>query len=60
MYPLTKIINKSLLTGKVPTSSKIAKIIPIYKNKERNQVNNFRPISLLPSISKIIEKVTLD
>ena len=36
---------------------KIAKVIPICKAKERNQLKNYRPISPLSSISKIFEKV---
>ena len=56
-YPLTILINKSLETGKVPSSFKLAKVIPIYKSKEKDSMNNYRPISLLPCMSKIIEKV---
>ena len=55
--PLSHIINTSLTTGIVPNDMKIAKVIPIYKSKEKNLMKNYRPISLLPSISKILEKV---
>ncbi len=36
---------------------KIAKVIPLYKNKEKNLMTNFRPISLLSALSKLLEKV---
>ncbi len=55
--PLSKIINTSLSTGTVPQSWKLAKVIPIYKSKEKSLMNNYRPISLLPSMSKILEKI---
>ena len=55
--PLSIIFNKSFETGTIPKHMKIAKVIPIYKCKEKNEMGNYRPISLLPSISKIIEKL---
>ena len=55
--PLSIAINKSLETGLVPDSLKIAKIIPIFKAKDKQLLTNYRPISLLPNISKILEKV---
>lgn len=55
--PLSIVINKSLITGIVPTSFKLAKIKPIYKAKAKDDIMNYRPISLLPSFSKILEKV---
>ena len=54
--PISILINKSMETGQVPADMKIAKIIPIYKSKEKNNMGNYRPISLLPSVSKILEK----
>ena len=55
--PISHIINKSLISGKVPQNLKLAKIIPIYKAKEKTSMNNYRPISLLPSVSKLLEKI---
>jgi len=55
--PLTSIINKSLSNGTVPKNWKLAKVIPIYKSKDKSLMNNYRPISLLPSMSKILEKI---
>ena len=43
--------------GLVPDMAKLAKIIPIYKEKDKKKISNYRPISLLPVISKILEKV---
>ena len=43
--------------GLVPNMAKLAKIIPIYKAKDKKDISNYRPISLLPIISKILEKV---
>ena len=48
-------INANLLT--VPNNMKVAKIIAIYKSKAKTDLGNYRPISLLPSTSKILEKV---
>jgi hypothetical protein len=55
--PISILINKSLELGIVPEVMKIAKVIPIYKSKEHDQFSNYRPISLLPTLSKILERV---
>ena len=57
LYPISVIINKSIQTVIVPDSLKIAKVIPIYKAKEKDNFSNYRPISLLTSMSKITEKI---
>ena len=54
--PITAILNQSFKSGIFPQKLKIAKIIPIYKNDDENIINNYRPVSLLPSISKVFEK----
>jgi hypothetical protein len=55
--PLCCIINKSLSTGVFSNRLKYSIVIPVYKKGDKNNVSNFRPISLLPSFSKIFEKV---
>ena len=54
---LPHIINISLLTGVYPDLLKIAKIIPIHKGGSTQDINNYRPISLLSIFDKIIEKL---
>jgi hypothetical protein len=58
--PLTIIINQSLNTGIVPDKIKIGKIIPIHKKGDVHLLENYRPISILPSLSKIFEKIVSD
>ena len=55
--PITIIINISFLTGKFPKQCKTANITPILKKGNKLDSSNYRPISLLPNISKILEKV---
>ena len=55
--PLTIIINQMIETGVYPEKFKISKITPIYKKNERTNIANYRPISLLPTLSKIFERV---
>ncbi len=55
--PITLLINKMLNTGICPDKLKIAKIIPNHKKEDETLFTNYRPISLLPAISKIVEKV---
>ena len=54
---LSDIFNKAFSTGQFPPVLKIAKIIPIHKKQSRVDYTNYRPISLLPNIEKIIEKL---
>ena len=54
---ITHLINTSLSSGVFPQQLKIAKVIPIHKSGSTSQTNNYRPISILPSISKLLERV---
>ena len=55
--PLVHIFNLSLLHGEFPDSMKLAKIIPLFKKGDKLEIGNYRPISLLSSFSKILEKI---
>ena len=55
--PVALIINVSLDQGIIPDAMKMAKVIPIFKAKIKESFNNYRPISLLSNISKVLEKV---
>ena len=55
--PLTIIINHCLETGIFPDALKVAKVKPLYKKGDSCCFNNYRPISLLPTISKIFKLV---
>ena len=54
---LTLIINQMITTGIFPDSFKISKITPLFKKGDVSMLSNYRPISLLPTISKIFERI---
>ncbi|CAB4033903.1 Hypothetical predicted protein [Paramuricea clavata] len=56
---LTQIFNKSLSCGEIPDEWKLANIVPVHKKGEKSQVENYRPISLLSIISKVLERCVL-
>ena len=54
------LFNKSLFTGKFPTERKLAHIAPILKSGARNDRSNYRPISILLFISRLLETLTFN
>ena len=56
---ITLIVNQSIMTGIYPDKLKVAKVVPIFKKEDKLQLKNYRPISVLPVISKIFENVML-
>lgn len=54
---IVSIINSSLMSGKVPETMKISRIAPIHKGGDTQDFNNYRPISILPNMDKIMTKI---
>ena len=54
---LLHIINRSITTSVFPSAWKLARVIPVHKSGDLSDLNNFRPISILSALSKIMEKV---
>ena len=58
--PVTQICNLSIKPSQFPHDCKLAKLKPLYKKGSKTDPKNYRPISLLPTVSKIIEKIKRD
>jgi hypothetical protein len=56
-FPLSHIFNLSLSCGIFPNKLKLCRVIPIFKSGNSSECDNYRPISLLSSISKLLEKI---
>lgn len=59
-YPLSHIFNLSLFSGLFPSKLKQCRVIPIFKAGDNRECDNYRPISLLSSISKVLEKIVAE
>ena len=57
---LAKLFNRSLTLASFPSSWKIGRITALYKQGDRTDVNNYRPITILPVISKLLERAVYD
>ena len=58
--PLTTLFNSAFKLGIFPSCLKIARVIPVFKSGEKTDLNNYRPISILSTFSKILEKLICD
>ena len=54
---LTDIFNFSALTKVFPDDLKIGKVAPVHKSGDKDDLNNYRPISVLPTVVRIFEKI---
>ena len=57
IVPLHYLINLSLESGYIPKELKIAKIVPVFKDGDCHNYTNYRPISLISSFAKLLEKI---
>ena len=58
--PLTRIINLSITKGIFPDLLKTACVVPAFKKEDRSEKENYRPISILKTFSKVLEWFVLD
>ena len=57
--PLTFIVNQTLESGIFPDKLKVARVRALFKKGDKSDVNNYRPISILPTLSKVFERIIL-
>ena len=57
VQPLMYITNLSLSSGTVPDQMKIARVVPLFKTGDLSLFTNYRPVSVLPAFSKILERI---
>ena len=57
LKPMMICVNRSLTEGLFPQAMKLADVYPLFKSKDKGETNNYRPISLLLTLSKLLEKI---
>ncbi|EDO30593.1 predicted protein, partial [Nematostella vectensis] len=58
--PFTELYNESIMTGTVPDIFKFFRVTPMFKSGDPCEPGNYRPIAILSSFSKILEKLVYD
>ncbi len=59
-HPVAYIVNLSLRSGVFPDKLKMCHVIPIFKTGNKLECDSYRPISLLSSVSKVLEKIVAE
>ena len=55
--PLCAIFNQSLISGVLPDEWKLSKVVPLFKHGEQSDLNNYRPISIVPAVATVFERI---
>ena len=58
--PVADLLNLSITTNTFPDDWKVSKVFPLFKSGKRNDPNNFRPISVLPTIARVFERLVYE
>ena len=58
--PLCDLFNKSLKSGIFPDDWKCARVIPLFKQGDASDLNNYRPISVISVVAKVFERIVYD
>ena len=58
--PISELCNLSMTLESVPDACKIAKVKPLFKKGSKTDPSNYRPISLVPLLSKVFERVFIE
>ena len=58
--PICDIFNQSISQGTFPDDWKYARVTPLYKQGDRGDVNNYRPISVIAIVAKVFERIVYD
>ena len=58
--PIVHIINLSMITGIVSDDLKSACVVPLFKKNDNTETGNYRPVSILNIVSKVLERVIYD
>ena len=57
---ISNIFNKCIDSSIFPEDAKLAEVVPIFKKDDNMVMKNYRPVSILPSMSKVLERIMLD
>ena len=58
--PISEIFNQSIIQGVFADDWKCARVTPLFKEGDRDDLNNYRPISVIPVVAKVFEKIVYD